>query len=169
MPASSGVSVRAGYENAIGEIRDPGATLPRMESADLAGQPGTVSLTIPAKPEFLALCRLVLAGLAQTKSIDAETLSDLELAVTEACTNAITHAYDEAGGTIVVRCLVGSDRVDVEIEDRGRGFDGAPGRPEETSESGRGLAVIQAVSDSVEVTRGPDGVGSRIRIRKLIG
>ena len=139
-------------------------------STTVAGQPGAVSLTIPAKPEFLAFCRLVLAGLAQVQRLEAETLSDLKLAVTEACTNAITHAYDNGEGTIVVRYLLDADHVDLEIEDRGRGFDGDPRPllPEGVRESGMGLAIIRAVTDSFEVARGEGGVGSRIRLRKQL-
>lgn len=138
---------------------------------EVGRKPGTVSLTIPAKPEYLAFCRLVLAGLAQVQTLEPETLSDLKLAVTEACTNAITHAYDEAGGTIVVRYLLDADHVDLEIEDHGRGFDSdsRPLLPAEMRESGMGLAIIQAVVDSFEVSRGNDGVGSRVRLRKRIG
>ena len=139
-------------------------------NTSFAGQPGAVSLTIPAKPEFLAFCRLVLAGLAQVQRLEEETLSDLKLAVTEACTNAIAHAYDDGEGTIVVRYLLDADHVDLEIEDHGRGFDGdtRPVQPEGMRESGMGLAIIQAVTDSFEIVRGEDGVGSRIRLRKRL-
>ena len=138
---------------------------------DVAAQPGTVSLTIPAKPEFLAFCRLVLTGLAQVQTLEAEELSDLKLAVTEACTNAITHAYDEAGGTIVVRYHLDVDHVDLEIEDHGRGFEDGlqPQLSDGLHESGMGLAIIRSVTDSFEVAPGADGVGSRVRLRKRLG
>lgn len=50
-----------------------------------------VVLTIPAKPEYVSLCRLALAGLGQRCGLDLETVADLKLAVTEACSRAIRH------------------------------------------------------------------------------
>ncbi len=46
-----------------------------------------VVLTIPLKPEYVALCRLALTALGAQAGLDDETLADLKLAVTEACSN----------------------------------------------------------------------------------
>jgi hypothetical protein len=73
-----------------------------------SGEPGIcrsgdqVALTIPAKPEYVSLCRLALAGLGQSCGLDLETVADLKVAVTEACSRAIRRLrFDsEDGGAV---------------------------------------------------------------------
>ena len=55
---------------------------------------GVVALTIPAKAEYIALCRLALSGLARVRALEPEVVTDLKLALTEACSNSVRHAYD---------------------------------------------------------------------------
>src|SRR5712691_13072064 len=92
-----------------------------QENVD-GGSP-VVSLTIPAEPRWLVLCRLVLSGLFRLGPVDDETLADLKLAVTEACSNSVRHAYGENGsGLVSVRYELGADSLAVEISDAGQGF-----------------------------------------------
>ena len=56
-----------------------------------------VRLTFPAKADYLLLARLTLSGLARELPLDDELLADLKLAVTEACGNAVRHAYSGGG------------------------------------------------------------------------
>src|SRR5690348_4549526 len=80
-----------------------------------------VSLTIPAEPRWLALCRLVLSGLCRLGTVDDETLADLKLAVTEACSNSVRHAYAD-GGQVSVEYRLSPEALAVEVADAGRGF-----------------------------------------------
>ena len=54
----------------------------------------SVRLTIPAKPEYITLGRLALTAIAGLRPVSDETLYDLKLALTEACTNSVRHAYE---------------------------------------------------------------------------
>src|SRR5439155_666774 len=49
-----------------------------------------VRLTIPAKAEYITLGRLALTAIARVRPLTEEALSDLKLALTEACTNSPT-------------------------------------------------------------------------------
>ena len=61
----------------------------------------SVRLTIPARPEYITLGRLALTAIAGVRPLSDETLHDLKLALTEACTNSVKHAYAEGGeGTV---------------------------------------------------------------------
>jgi serine/threonine-protein kinase RsbW len=60
----------------------------------------SVSLRIPARPEYITLGRLALTAIARVRPLSDETLHDLKLALTEACTNSVKHAYGENGGTV---------------------------------------------------------------------
>lgn len=129
-----------------------------------------VRLQVPAKSEYLTLCRLVLSGVARIHGIDDETLADLKLAVTEACSNAIRHAYDDdAEGTVELAIDVRDGLLTIEVVDEGRGFDleEAPARvfEDEAHEDGMGLAIIRELVDGVELAP-MDGHGSRLRLTK---
>ena len=128
-------------------------------------------LTIPAKPEYIALVRLALSGLSRLRPLSEETLGDLKLAVTEACTNSVRHGYQEGGGgTIEILYELQPDRFVVEVADDGPGFDASGDRPtdENLVEGGLGIAIIKAVSDEFESGKRSDGRGSRLRFVKLL-
>lgn len=131
----------------------------------------TVRLTIPAKPEYITLVRLALSGLSRLRPLSEETLGDLKLAVTEACTNSVRHGY-EGGGTGNVEILyeLQPDRLVVEVADDGPGFDvsGQRSTKEDLAEGGLGIAIIKAVSDEFEAGVRSDGRGSRLRFAKRL-
>ena len=135
-----------------------------------------VSLTIPADAKWLALCRLVLGGLCQLGPVDDETLADLKLAVTEACSNSVRHAYRAEGrGSISVRYALDDDTLLVEIADEGQGFrfdrpvpELGPQPDEELREDEMGLAIIHALVDEVDLGAGAEGRGTKLRFRKQL-
>jgi serine/threonine-protein kinase RsbW len=129
-------------------------------------------LTIPAKAEYITLVRLALSGLSQSRQLPDETLGDLKLAVTEACSNSVRHAYrDGREGSVEVVYELHGDRLVVEVSDEGEGF--TVGEPEPTedgslSEGGLGIAIIRELADELEVGPGNGGQGSRLRFVKFI-
>ena len=54
-----------------------------------------IEMKIPAKPDYLSVIRLTLSGIASRMGYTFEVIEDLKIAVSEACTNAIQHAYSE--------------------------------------------------------------------------
>ena len=140
------------------------------QGAEAVGS-STVRLTIPAKPEYITLVRLALSGLSSLRPLSEETLGDLKLAVTEACTNSVRHGYDEGGeGTVEIVYELQPDRLVVEVADDGPGFDASGDRPtdESLAEGGLGIAIIKAVSDEFESGQRSDGRGSRLRFAKFL-
>ena len=132
-----------------------------------------VRLTIPAKAEYISLSRLALAGLSRVRTFPDETLADLKLALTEACSNSVRHAYENGEGHVGISFELLDDRLIVEVADDGTGFeldaaDGDGGGREELSEGGLGIAIIRSIADEVEIGGGPDGKGSRLRFVKLL-
>jgi serine/threonine-protein kinase RsbW len=128
-----------------------------------------VRLTIPARAEYVLLGRLALSGITRTRSLTDEALNDLKLAVTEACTNCVRHAYGDNGGTVDILYQLHDDRLVVEVSDDGAGFD-----PDEVAESGEltegglGIAIIRALVDEFEVGGRGNGRGSRLRFVKFL-
>src|SRR6478672_6454742 len=115
----------------------------------------TIKLTIPAKPEYITLGRLALTGLAGLRPLSAETLGDLKLALTEACSNSVRHAYrDGRDGVVQIDYDLQPDRLVIEVSDDGPGFDyvEADGEDRELTEGGLGLAIIKSISDEFELS-----------------
>ena len=123
----------------------------------------TIELTIEARAENLAIVRLALAGVTATTSATREDVGDLKLAVTEACSNAIQHAYPGPAGDnqIRVRYSVGEETLLVEVEDQGRGFErGSPSVNVERNGhglGGMGLTIIELLTDELTITSSSSG------------
>jgi serine/threonine-protein kinase RsbW len=129
-----------------------------------------VALTVPARAEFIALGRLALTGLARTRALSAEIVADLKLALTEACSNSVRHAYDEGReGVVEIRYELCSDRIAIQVTDDGSGFDPETleRAQEELDEGGLGIAIIRALTDELEIGARPEG-GSRLRFTKYL-
>jgi len=135
-----------------------------------------VRLSFPAKADYLLLARLALSGIARELPLGDELLADLKLALTEACGNAVRHAYvgTETGDVRVVFALDG-DRLSMTVADHGEGIrvpdslqDADDERVAATFESGMGMPIIRAIVDELAVESGPDGRGTLVRMVKYL-
>ena len=141
-------------------------------AADLRQSAGErlILLRIPAKAEYITLCRLALTGLAQLREIGDDTMADLKLALTEAVSNSVRHAYGPNGdGHVEITYELKLDRLGIEVIDDGEGFDPdeTPSfEGEELSEGGLGIAIIRAIADEFEIQSKPGVRGSRLRFAK---
>jgi serine/threonine-protein kinase RsbW len=141
---------------------------------DPAQDDGTRSilLRIPAKAEYITLGRLALTGIAQLREIRDDAMADLKLALTEAVSNSVRHAYGEDGdGHVDITYRLEPDRLRIEVVDDGNGFDPdeAPALDgEELSEGGLGIAIIRTIADEFEIQSKPGARGSRLRFTKIL-
>jgi serine/threonine-protein kinase RsbW len=137
-----------------------------------------VRLSFPAKADYLLLARLTLAGLARSLPVGPELLADLKLAVTEACGNAVRHAYDAGEGSVELELVVTNGRLDMIVEDQGSGLSVpverlVSGEPAETvgrdqADGGMGMAIIRAIVDELEVREGVGGRGTVVHMTKYL-
>jgi serine/threonine-protein kinase RsbW len=137
-----------------------------------SGDAVTVRLTIPARAEYITLCRLALTGIGRLRELSDELLADLKLALTEAASNSVRHAYgDQDTGVVEISYELFSDKLVIEVTDEGEGFDplAAVVTGDELSEGGLGIAIIRAIADEVEIGAQPGGKGSRLRFAKALG
>ena len=122
--------------------------------------------------------RRVLGDTLRGLGVDEESVYDILLAATEACTNVLTHGGPEVRGYAVVTS-VGAVGCQVEVADEGTGLlanaaAGADSPPspaqlpvDQLPESGRGLAVMRACVDNVTLDSRP-GRGTVVTMRKRI-
>jgi anti-sigma regulatory factor (Ser/Thr protein kinase) len=121
-----------------------------------------VVLNMPARAEGVGVVRQALAGLADALAFDAAVLSDMKMAVTEACTNVVVHAYDDEPGLLEVAMVAGDDDLTIVVRDHGAGIAPKPARTEPPA-LGLGLPLIAALSDAFEL-RGSAGKGTEVRM-----
>jgi len=134
-----------------------------------------MELTLPARAESLAIVRDALRALGGVLALEHQVLADICLAVTEACTNVVLHAYPDGedgpleilvwnGGSIeheddaprerhAQRAEPEEDELTVIVGDRGRGTQAPPSTPG----LGLGLRLISALTKSARVSSGDDG------------
>ena len=110
-------------------------------------------LTLPARAENVAVVRHAFGGLGDVMDVADQTLSDIKLAVTEACTNVVVHAYPgRDDGPLGVTATVDEGSLTVVVRDHGRGIVPRPDSPG----LGLGLPLIATLAESLELGTGPD-------------
>jgi serine/threonine-protein kinase RsbW len=121
-------------------------------------------LSFPARIAYLhlatSLCRELCASVPRKRKVK-DFVEDIELCISEACTNAIKYgSARDSGAAISVRFQVHADHVVIRIGDQGEGFDldeiPAPDL-EKHPERGYGLYIIKAKMDDVRYVRAGDG------------
>jgi serine/threonine-protein kinase RsbW len=146
------------------------ATLVEAAGEELEGM-RSVRLRVPARAEYIALARLALSGLADILALPEELLADLKLALTEAVSNSVRHAYADGSGFVSIAYELRGNALAVEVVDDGKGFD--PEKPpalegEELTEGGLGIAIIRTIADEFELNSQPGVRGSRLRFVKRL-
>ncbi len=119
-----------------------------------------ISRSYPAVPEMVPVAREAVAELARTSGASHETVDAVRLALSEALTNAVLHAYPDRPGPMHVTAAVVSGDLWVLVADDGCGLRMRPTRPG----LGLGLALIAHESDEFTVApRAARGVELRMR------
>jgi serine/threonine-protein kinase RsbW len=118
-----------------------------------------LDLQIPARPEYVAIVRLVVSSVAiARRNMADERIDDLKLAVSEACTNAIeAHRRSASDQPVGVAVWESVDRLEIHVTDHGSGFDpyALPAHPPVTDpdrlnfERGLGIPLIRTLVDTV--------------------
>jgi len=132
------------------------------DPALIGATPSPVRLSLPAQPRNIAVVRRALEAIAEELALPRRLIEDMRLAVTEACTNVVRHAYTEAearhASAMRVALLPEADGMRVIVEDRGRGLGPSP----DAHGPGLGLPLIAALTSQLEVSHSADERGSRV-------
>ena len=120
---------------------------------------GSLELRLPADPGALAQLRQRIGRFLDASGANDEERFELTLAVSEAAMNAIEHAYGPSEAEFDLSASISGDEFRAEVRDSGRW------RERRSDDRGRGLAIIEALMDDVEVTADPTGTSVRMRRR----
>jgi anti-sigma regulatory factor (Ser/Thr protein kinase) len=125
-------------------------------------QPGTdgdaLELELPAAPSSLKPLRIAMRRWLEHIRAGRQATADLLVAVGEACSNAIEHAYGPSGGSVSVCLSFEPPDVIALVVDTGRW------REPRGRFRGRGITLMRALSDEVTIDR--SDTGTRVRIRR---
>ncbi|KNZ41341.1 ATP-binding protein [Acetobacterium bakii] len=129
-----------------------------------------IKLTLPADQKYVILARLTIASLANNMGFSIGDVEDLKVALTEACTNAISHNTDPEA-TYELSFFVGIKELTITVTDKGLGFEPdtvkLPGESDDPAGSGFGLFIIKTLMDTVEITS-KKGLGTTITMVKTL-
>jgi len=132
-------------------------------------------LKIPSQSDNLAIIRDVVAKVASRIGFDTDEASKIELAVDEACTNVIKHAYaNNSNQMIEVSIKVDQKKLIIIVADKGKGFNPDKIKLPDLNESikegrkgGLGLCLIKTLMDKVEFEIKP-GLKNQVKMIKYI-
>jgi anti-sigma regulatory factor (Ser/Thr protein kinase) len=122
--------------------------------------PRRLELSLGAVPASLAPLRRAMVRWLDANDVAPKVAYDIVLAVNESATNAIEHAYGPGSANFDFEAVRDGDAVEVVVRDRGHW------RPARGEHRGRGLSVMRATMDSVDVDRGT--AGSEVRLRRVV-
>ena len=112
-----------------------------------------LQLLLPARAENVAVVRHAFGGLGEAMELADQTIADIKLAVTEACTNVVVHAYPDGEGSMAIDATMDDgERLSIVVRDEGQGIVPRPDSPG----LGLGLPLIATLAESLELGKGPD-------------
>jgi serine/threonine-protein kinase RsbW len=119
-------------------------------------------IKIPAKPELLSTVRLTISGLASQMNFSEESIEDIKVAVSEACTNVVQYAYPKknSNNLIFITIKQRPKNLEITIKDNGKGFDhkNPPTRAihDKDIHLGLGIVFMKNLMDKVEIDSKPN-------------
>lgn len=122
-------------------------------------------LALPRDPRSIPVIRRVTGDALRGLGVSEDCVDDLLVAVSEACTNVVQHA--RASGDYEVTGHVDYGVCKLKIMDRGRGPRPAPEDRGVLSESGRGIRIMRALVDDLDIDSVPDR-GTVVHLRKRL-
>jgi GAF domain-containing protein/anti-sigma regulatory factor (Ser/Thr protein kinase) len=138
------------------QLQDDVAVLALQNS----GIPVELSMRFPADPNALAQVRRVLRRWVRQFGAGREDVGALTLACGEACANAIEHAYSPGPASFELTACAKDGVVTLAVRDRGQW------REPKRTDRGRGLTIIEASMDEVEIR--PTGDGTEVLMRRRL-
>lgn len=125
-------------------------------------------LCLPREGASVPVVRHICGDALRTLGVEDPCIGDIELAVTEACTNVLDHASGTEDVYEVTFSLE-DDKVHIKVTDEGVGFDHGLPRAESlpSDESGRGILLMTSLVDELRFVSKPDE-GTIVHLEKSL-
>ncbi len=143
----------------------PEAAQPAGGAAARPDKPIEYELVLPMKADSEMVAARVAEEVAAFASVDADTVDRIKMAIIEACINAFEHSASPTG-KVRLRYLLSPGRIELFVQDDGKGFQAGKTTAESKKNRGWGLKLIRELVDEVEISTGPEG--TVIRMVKLL-
>jgi serine/threonine-protein kinase RsbW len=144
--------------------REPEPARSPGPEAPLAGRTVEYELVLPIKADSEVVAARVAEEVAAFASVDADTVDRIKMAIIEACINAFEHSASESG-KVRLRYLLSPDKIELFVQDDGKGFRTGKTPEESKKNRGWGLKLIRELVDDVEIVTGPDGTVVHMMMR----
>jgi len=125
-----------------------------------------VSIMLPAEAESLMIVRQAVTGVAEALGVGDQRRDDMRIAVSEACTNVVVHAYPDLPGSLCVGMWADDDGLVIRVTDAGRGIIPDPLR--QSPGLGIGLQLMATLADDMHLST-PSGGGTEVVLTFLAG
>ncbi|HEX8054066.1 MAG TPA: SpoIIE family protein phosphatase [Thermoleophilaceae bacterium] len=122
----------------------------------------SLAMTLPAEPGSLSTMRRAVRDWLGRREVDPAVGNDILVAMGEAAANAVEHAYGPGNAEFRLEARIDAGEIVVRIYDEGRW------RPARGSHRGRGLSMMEALMEDVQVDSDESGTVVTMR-RKLEG
>jgi serine/threonine-protein kinase RsbW len=127
-----------------------------------------LALSLPREAISVPLARHVVTSALDTAGVEPDCVHEVEVAVSEACTNAVKHAVDGVSYEVMVG--ISDEHVNIEVVDSGSGFGQRHVSTDESGhwdENGRGIKLIKALSD-LAIFDSVEGAGGSVQLTKRL-
>lgn len=129
-----------------------------------------MSMVFSAHPSNVSVARIAVATFAATADFTVPDIEEIKVAVSEAVSNAVLHAYPEGEGDVTLSAAIDDDELVIEVEDQGIGIPDLakakePGFTTVPEHMGLGLSFMESFMDAVSL-ESTVGNGTRVRMVK---
>lgn len=126
-----------------------------------------MTVSLPRQSHSVPVIRRLAAQILRAFGVAADSIHDVELAISEACANVIQHAVDSEGYEVSIE--LAAERCAITVLDRGEGFDASvvADQDDDDAESGRGLSLMRALVDNLNFVSEPK-VGAVVHMVKQL-
>jgi len=127
-----------------------------------------LALSLPREEISVPLTRHVVSAALATAGVEPACVHEVEVALSEACTNAVQHAVDGVSYEVMVN--ISDEQVAIDVVDSGSGF-GQRHVPtnehDHWAENGHGIKLINALSD-LAIFDAVEGEGGSVHLTKRL-
>ena len=129
-----------------------------------------IKMEFPSLPSNVGLARVAVASFASQLDFNLSELEEIRVAISEAVSNCVIHAYPDEIGAIELTASINEDALEILVNDFGKGIEDidlarTPAYSSNPERMGLGLVFMESFMDYMEITSKIDQ-GTKISMKK---